>query len=72
MAHAESGYRYSDFGAVADLLFRARKISEANLDLESYERQLDDDYAALIPDDSTLFERFESLYRTRPSEFACL
>ena len=45
LADAESGYRFFDLGAVADLLSRARKILEADLDLESYESQLDQDYA---------------------------
>ena len=62
----------SVFAAVADLLARARKIWEADQDLESYEPQLDNDYAALIPEDSSLVERFEHLHKTRPSEFACV
>jgi|ERR1035441_6112455 hypothetical protein len=72
LADAEAGYRFFGFGAVADLLSRARKIWEANKDLESYEPQLDHDYSALIPDDSSLYERFEDLHRTRSSEFARL
>jgi hypothetical protein len=72
LADAESGFRFFGYGAVADLLARARKIWEADQDLESYETQLDNDYAALIPDDSSLVERFEHLRKTRPSEFACV
>jgi len=72
LADAESGYHYFGFGAVADLLARARKILEADQDLESCESQLDNDYAALIPDDSSLVERFEQFHKTRPSEFACV
>ena len=72
LAEAESGYRFFRYGRVADLLSRARKIREADLDLEPHEPQLDNNYAALIPDDSSLVERFEHLYRTRPSEFACV
>jgi hypothetical protein len=70
LADAESGYRFFGFGAAADLLARARKIWEADQDLESYEPRLDKDYAALIPDDASLVERFEHLHKTRPSEFA--
>ena len=72
LADAESGYRFFSLGGVADLLSRAQKIWEANKDLESYEPQLDHDYAALIPEDSSLYARFEDLHRTRPSEFARL
>lgn len=70
LADAQSGYRFFRFEAVADLLSRARKIWEANQDLESQERQLDQDYAALIPDDSSLYERFEDVRKAKPSEFA--
>ena len=72
LAEAESGYCFFGFSAVADLLSRARKIWEADRDLESYEVQLDHDYAALIPADSSLCERFEYIHKTRPSEFARL
>jgi hypothetical protein len=51
LADAESGYRFFRFDAAAYLLSRARIIREASQDLESYEQQLDRDYAALIPDD---------------------
>jgi len=72
LADAESGYRFFSFDAVADILSRARKLWEANENLESHERQLDHDYATLIPDDSSLQERFETVHRTRPSEFSRL
>ena len=70
LAEAESGYRFFSFRAVADLLSRARKIWEASQDLENCEAQLDRDYADLIPEDSCLYERFENVLRTRPSDFA--
>jgi hypothetical protein len=70
LANAESGYRYFDFGSVADLLSRARKTWDADQGLESNERQLDQEYAALICDDSSLHQRFEEVHSTRPSEFA--
>ena len=70
LAEAESGYRTFRFEAVADLLSRASVIREANQGLESYEPQLDRDYAALIPDDALLYQRFEDFYRTWPSDFA--
>jgi hypothetical protein len=72
LAEAESGYRFFSLGAVADLLARARKIVEADQDLESYELQLDQDYAALIPDDSALYKQFQCIYITRPAEFATI
>jgi len=69
LSDAQSGYRFFSLGAVADLLSRARAILEADRDIESYEPQLDQDYATLIPDDSTLYAQFERIYTTRPSEF---
>ena len=69
LSAAESGYRFFSLGVVADLLSRARKILEANRDLESFEAQLDQDYETLIPDDSALYEQFERIYTTRPAEF---
>jgi len=70
LADARSGYRYFGFDAVADLLARARKIWERGQELGSWESQLDNSYAALIPDDSALFGRFDHLLRTRPADFA--
>lgn len=70
LADAESGYRFFSFDAVADLLSLARKLWEEDENLEFYERELNHDYAILIPDDSSLQERFEAVHRTRPSEFS--
>jgi len=72
LADAQSGYRFFRFGEIADLLSRARKIWEANQDLEFHETRLDRDYATLIPDDTSLFERFEEAHKALPSEFADL
>lgn len=72
LAEAEFGYRFFSFDAVADLLSRARKIWEADKDLECYERQLNHDYATLIPNDSSLAERFEAVHKMCPSEFSPL
>jgi hypothetical protein len=69
LSDAQTGYRYFSFGAVADLLSRARRVLEADRDLESYEAQLDRDYASLISDDTALYEQFERIYTTRPAEF---
>jgi len=70
LSDSQSGYRFFGLGAVADLLSRARRLFEAGQDLESYESQLDREYATLIPDDSALYEHFERAYATRPAEFS--
>jgi hypothetical protein len=70
LAEAESSYRFFSLGAVSDLLFRARKILEADQEIESYERLLDQEYATLIPDDSALYQQFLHVYTTRSAEFA--
>ena len=72
LADAEDGFRFFNLAAVADLLVRAREIFEAQEEMESYELKLDHDYATLIPDDSSLLERFEQIHKTRPSEFASI
>ncbi len=99
LSDAESGYRFFGFDSVADLVSRARRLSEADAgsghrslglgwagdlvsrirlffrgsdDLESQESRLDAEYAALIPDDSALVERFEEYWRLHPSDFAPL
>jgi hypothetical protein len=70
LAEAQSGYRFFNFDSVAKLLAVARRFWEAGDDLEYYESQLNHDYTARIPDDSSLFERFKSVYKIRVSEFS--
>jgi hypothetical protein len=72
LSEAQSGYRFFSLGKVADFLSRARKILEADEDLDSYEVQLDQDYATLIPDDSALREHFERIHTSRPAEFTSI
>jgi hypothetical protein len=72
LADAESGYRYYGLGEVASWMSRARTVFEAGVDLETYEHQLDRKYAALIPSDSSLVERFEERLKSHPSEYAPL
>ena len=67
---AQSGYRFFGLDAVADLLAQARRVFEADDDLESQESLLDRQYAALVPSDSSLAERFEKRWRENPSDFA--
>jgi hypothetical protein len=69
---AESGYRYYGLGAAASLLSRARTILETGIDLEFHERQLDRQYANIIPDDSALLERFERHLEANGAEYAPL
>ncbi len=72
LADAKSGYRFFGFDAVAVLLSSARKLRETDEDLEFHEGQLNDDYATLIPDDSSLMERFEAVHKMRPLDFSPL
>lgn len=69
LADAKAGYSFFGFDSVAELLTRARRLFEADQDLEFHESELDQEYAILIPDDSALCERFEERYRTGPSAF---
>src|ERR1700752_256400 len=59
LSDANDGYRFYGLDEVASLLSRARGLFEVGEGLESHELQLDRQYAALIPSDSTLVERFE-------------
>ena len=72
LTNAEAGYRFYGFAEVASLLTRARKLFETGDDLERHEQQLDQQYAALIPSDSSLVECFEKRLQARPSDFAPL
>jgi hypothetical protein len=72
MSDAQSGYRFFGLDAVADLLSRARRVFEADDDLASQESLLDRQYAALVPNDSSVAERFEKHWRENPSDFAPL
>src|SRR6266404_4346418 len=51
LSDAESGYRFYGLDAVATLLGRAKTILDANDNLGFHERELDQQYAAIIPDD---------------------
>lgn len=59
-------------GRATGLLSRIRRLFRAADDLETQESQLDSEYAALIPDDSVLLERFQEHWRTHASDFAPL
>jgi hypothetical protein len=70
LADAESGYRFYGFDAAAMLLIRARRILATDDNLDSHERQLDLQYAELIPDDTTLVNRFEEHLQMNPKDYA--
>lgn len=72
LQETRAGYRYFGFVEAAALLARARDLFDASVDLESFERQLDLEYASLIPSDSALAEKFELVLSRNPSEFAQL
>ena len=67
---AEAAYRYFGLDRVADLLNEAKSIFRAGDDLDLWEAELDTLYHAIVPDDSTLVARFETIFRRSPSEFA--
>jgi hypothetical protein len=71
-AAGKSGYRFFGFADVADLLTQAKLLATSNDDLDSIEAQLDRRYQSLVPDDSTLSERFETYLLRSPSDFAPL
>lgn len=72
LAAAQSGYRFFDLAAVAELLSHARATLDADDDLESQESLLDSAYARLIPDDSLVVDRFQQRLATHPDDFAPL
>jgi hypothetical protein len=72
LTDAEAGYRFYGLAEVAALLSRARELFVVGDDLEDYEQQLDLQYEALIPSDSSLVECFEKRLQTSPTDFARL
>jgi hypothetical protein len=70
IAAAQSGYRFFGLEALAALLGRARRILEAGKALEHHERQLDRQYAELVPSDSSLMECFKARLASEPAAFA--
>src|SRR5438094_245227 len=72
LSDAEAGYRFYGLDGVASMLLRARTIFEMGVDLGTHEQQLDRQYAAMIPSDSSLVERFEKRLKSHPSEYAPL
>ena len=75
---AAAGYRYFGLGDAADVVESvARQAAAIDLDVdpdaaERLEAEADDLYAAVIPDDSTIAEQFERLFRQQPEAFAPL
>jgi hypothetical protein len=67
---AASRYRFFGFNAAASLLLGARRILESGQDLADHEALLDRDYHRLIPDDASLYARFEEHRRSHPRDFA--
>ena len=69
---AASGYRFFRLDAAAKLLVQARRIFESGHDLAEHEVLLDRDYHLLIPNDSSLYARFEEHRSNQPQDFAPL
>jgi hypothetical protein len=72
LSDAEAGYRFYGFDDVPSLLTQARAIFEKGDDLEFHEKQLDRQYSAIIPAESSIAARFEKLLSTMPTDFAPL
>lgn len=78
LEEAAAGYRYFGLGDAAEVVESVvRRAAAIDLDVdpdaaERLEAEADDRYAAVIPDDSTLADRFERLFRQRPEAFAPL
>jgi hypothetical protein len=70
LSDAQSGYRFCGLDAVASLLARAKKILQAGNNLKIHERQLDQQYADMIPADNSVVERFEKHLKLSPFEYA--
>lgn len=69
---AKSGYRFFGFDKVENLLGRAKDLFDADIDLDTFERMLDDEYSEYIPDDATIVQRFERHFQAYPVDFAPL
>jgi hypothetical protein len=67
---AGAGYRFFGLERVAELLNEAKSILKTGDNLSLWEAELDRRYYAIVPDDSILFARFETIFRRGPSEFA--
>ncbi|MBI3821442.1 MAG: hypothetical protein HY289_02055 [Planctomycetes bacterium] len=69
---AECGYRFYGLDAVAVLLSRASKLLKIGDDLGLHERQLDQEYADLFPNEDLLVERFNKHLKENPTQYAPL
>ena len=71
---AEDGFRFFALADAADVVARVRSVLAAGdlsaSDLEELERDADSRYAAIVPSDGTIVERFESRLRAEPDLFA--
>jgi hypothetical protein len=72
LCNAKAGYRFYGLDAAAALLIRARTILDKDDDLEFHVHQLDGQYTDIVPDDSSLVERFEKHLEANPSDYAPL
>jgi len=72
LSAAVSAYRFFGHDAAANLLLRAKIILDKGVNLDFHEQELDKQYAAIIPDDSFLVERFQEHLEENPSEYAPL
>ena len=67
---AKSGYQFFGFDEAANLLGRAKDLFDAGVDLDEFERMLDDEYSDYIPDDATIFQQFEQHFLAKSVDFA--
>ncbi|MBN2384609.1 hypothetical protein JXQ70_17180 [bacterium] len=72
MLDVEAGYRFYGLDQVAAIFTHARRLVDTDEDLDDYEATLDQEYADIIPDDTSLIKRFEKHLKENPSEYAPL
>ena len=72
LLNAIAGYRFFGLDSAVEVLLRAKRLIEEKGDLGSQEVVLDKAYAAVIPDDSFIVQRFKQHLESHPLDFAPL
>ncbi len=72
MEEALRAYRYYGLDAVADLFIRARTLIETRPQVDSVEKEVDEEYAVHVPDDQTLVQIFQRHLAAHPELYAPL
>ena len=70
MSAASAGYGHFGLEAIGELLNQASETLGSGEDDDEREAEFDAAYLAIVPDDSSLAERFENRLASHPHEFA--